>query len=311
MTVSASLLSIIRCSFEHLRSRRAHGALFVALGPAAWLVAVAARHVWTEYHCVRPARARVADVDPALLSFSVEPVSLRTADGIRLEAWYIPSRNGAAVALFHGTGGNRHQLAPDAAMLAQRGYGVILVDMRAHGASAGEMTTYGERERYDVLASIDFLASRPEVQSTRIGVVGFSAGATAAVLAARQDPRVRALVLEAAMSSMEEFCRDEAGAMAWLKAPLSLAVLRWHGIDPSGASPRASLSALAPTPILFVHGARDTNVPLERARANYAVARQPKTLRVFADVGHHNFAEAPGYRELLTAFFDRWLSVRI
>ena len=52
-----------------------------------------------------------------------ETVTLRTRDGLDLAAWYVPSRNGAAVIAFPG----RRQPVPHARMLVRHGYGVLLL----------------------------------------------------------------------------------------------------------------------------------------------------------------------------------------
>src|SRR5262249_10254045 len=66
----------------------------------------------------------------AVATFAVphENVSFRSADGVRLAGWYVPSRNGAAIVLVHGGGGSRDGLKLHAAMLARHGYGVLLYD---------------------------------------------------------------------------------------------------------------------------------------------------------------------------------------
>ena len=50
-----------------------------------------------------------------------EDVSLHTRDGLRLAAWYVPSRNGAAVVVVHGGGGTRNGSERHARMLARAG----------------------------------------------------------------------------------------------------------------------------------------------------------------------------------------------
>src|SRR4051812_10577542 len=60
-----------------------------------------------------------------------ETVHFRTRDGLELEGWYIPSRNGAAVIAFPGRKGPQRQ----ARMLARHGYGVLLFDRRGEGRS--------------------------------------------------------------------------------------------------------------------------------------------------------------------------------
>src|SRR5262249_36692748 len=72
----------------------------------------------------------------AVRTFAVphENVTLRTPDGVRLAAWYVPPRNRAAVVLVHGGGGDRDGLKLHATMLARHGYGVLLYDERGRGS---------------------------------------------------------------------------------------------------------------------------------------------------------------------------------
>ena len=76
---------------------------------------------------------------PAGYGLGYQDVAFRTADGVRLSAWYIPPRNGAAVALLPGAGSTRTSLLGQAAVLARHGYGALLVDTRGHGRSGGAL----------------------------------------------------------------------------------------------------------------------------------------------------------------------------
>src|SRR4051812_6684327 len=70
-------------------------------------------------------------------------VAFRAADGLRIAGWYRPSRNGAAVLLVHGGGGDREGVVRHARMLARHGYGVLLYDARGRGESEGAPNGYG------------------------------------------------------------------------------------------------------------------------------------------------------------------------
>ncbi len=93
-----------------------------------------------------------------------EDVSLHTRDGLRLAAWYIPSRNGAAVVVVHGGGGTRNGSERHARMLARAGYGVLLYDARGNGESEGRHDAMGWTWEPDITAAVDFLSHRPDVQ---------------------------------------------------------------------------------------------------------------------------------------------------
>lgn len=68
-----------------------------------------------------------------------EDVTLRTSDGLDLQGWYVPSRNGAAVIAFPGRSGPQRQTR----MLARHGSGVLLFDRRDEGASDGDPNAFG------------------------------------------------------------------------------------------------------------------------------------------------------------------------
>src|SRR4051812_22132222 len=79
------------------------------------------------------------DVPDAQLGAPYENVRFTTSDGLELEGWYVPSRNGAAVIAFPGRSGPQKH----ARMLARHGYGVLLFDRRGEGASDGDPHGFG------------------------------------------------------------------------------------------------------------------------------------------------------------------------
>ncbi len=108
---------------------------------------------------------------------------LETADGLRLRAWYYPSRNGAAIIALGGMGGALGQNLPPVDFLIREGFGVLQLDTRACARPAA-VVSLGAKEVQDAEAGLSFLADRPEVME--IGIFGFSMGASAALrMAAR------------------------------------------------------------------------------------------------------------------------------
>ena len=65
-------------------------------------------------------------------------------DGRKLSAWYVPSRNGAAVLVSHGSGGSRGRLPRHVRMLARHGYGVLALDNPGNGESEGHSNGLGD-----------------------------------------------------------------------------------------------------------------------------------------------------------------------
>jgi dipeptidyl aminopeptidase/acylaminoacyl peptidase len=80
---------------------------------------------------------------PAAYGLAYRNVAFRIADGVRLSAWYIAPRNGAAVLVLPGSGSTRTAVLPQAAVLAWHGYGTLLPDARGHGRSGGHAMDFG------------------------------------------------------------------------------------------------------------------------------------------------------------------------
>src|SRR5690606_21962320 len=126
---------------------------------------------------------------PADLGLVHEDLSLVTEDGVALAAWYLPAADGAAVVLLHGAGATRAATLRHAQVLAGCGYGVLMLDARGHGDSAGLPMDLGWFGEQDVRAAVDALVAQPDVEA--IGLVGLSMGGEQALTEAAGDPRVR------------------------------------------------------------------------------------------------------------------------
>ncbi len=134
-----------------------------------------------------------APIDQAALGLPHERVTFPASDGVHLSGWYLPSRNGAAIVLVHGGGGDRQGTILHARMLAKAGYGVLLYDARGRGESQGHENAAGWQWDRDVRGAVSFLTSRGV---DHIGLLGLSTGAEAVVTEAASDKRVDAVVAD-------------------------------------------------------------------------------------------------------------------
>jgi uncharacterized protein len=139
------------------------------------------------------ARPPVDDID--LGSGTVEQVELHTSDGLTLEGSYVPSKSGAAVIVAFGRKGTQRP----ARMLARHGYGVLIFDRRGEGESDGDPNPYAWNDgEKDLLAAIDFLKQRLDVEPGRIGGIGLSVGGETFLQAAAHSKDLQAVVSEGA-----------------------------------------------------------------------------------------------------------------
>ena len=132
---------------------------------------------------------------PADVGLRFEDVRISNPDGTTLAAWWVPSRNGAAIVLLPGSGSTRHAVLDHAALVARHGYGALLLDWRGHGRSAGRSMEFGWGADRDVAAAISFVLDQPGV-THGIGILGLSMGGEVGLTVAALDHRVGAVVVE-------------------------------------------------------------------------------------------------------------------
>ena len=248
------------------------------------------------------------------------PFEVRAADGVLLRGWLVrPSvgQGGADirdwVLLFHGVSDNRVGDIGVADFLLRAGYGVVMMDSRAHGKSEGDLATYGWKEREDTRAIVSALQSK--VNARCIFAFGVSMGAGIALEAAATEPRIVAVAAEAPFSSFREASYDYAGLHwnPWLGRTLFRPVVEagfiatWKiaGFRVSEVSPANSV-AQRPFPILLIGDADDVVIPLRHQREIYSRAIGQKELWIVAGAAH---ASAMGvdpqeYERRVLSFFD-------
>jgi len=221
----------------------------------------------------------------------LEEVSFTNVDGLTLRGWYVPSRNRAAVVLVHGFAGNRTQLLFEARVLARAGYGVLLFDLRAHGESEGDRVTWGDRERHDVTAALDFVSARADVDPARLGLFGFSMGGTTSLLVASSDARVKAVVAAGAYPALEADVYSGYGRWGALSAEPVLWTLRHAGVDVEAVRPIDGMCRLQGRPLLLVNGDIDPDAPAKLQASLFRAACEPKSLWVVEGAGHGEYAK--------------------
>jgi pimeloyl-ACP methyl ester carboxylesterase len=203
-----------------------------------------------------------------------EERTLLTADGIALSAVHRPPvhDDGPSVAyvLAHGFTGTWRSagLTRVAGVLARSG-GVLAFDFRGHGRSSGR-TTVGDQEVLDVDAAV---AWARVLGYDAVATVGFSMGASIVV---RHAALLRGVDAVVAVSGPARWYYKGTPAMRRLHlvverragrvfARYALGTRIAFGWDPVPEEPRAVAGAIAPTPLLVVHGDRDEFFPVDHA----------------------------------------------
>jgi uncharacterized protein len=208
--------------------------------------------------------------------------------------------------------------------LAARGIAVLRADDRAVGSSAGAdtlntVTTFDFAD--DVRAQVAFLRSRPEIDASRIAIIGHSEGGIIAPLVAASDPRLAAIVLMAGTAkrgedvlrfqlnfdternpqlSAEEKAKRRSDTDAFIRAikengDVSKYPAPLRGLNSPWGRAFLSYDPLTTIrkvrqPVLILQGALDQQVTAEQARLLEEAARaggnSDVTVRIFPNLNH-------------------------
>ncbi|MEV4824454.1 prolyl oligopeptidase family serine peptidase [Micromonospora sp. NPDC049274] len=304
--------------------------------PAGGQVAVltGTRHEPPNVHVGPPAGPlrRITNTRPELddVAFGTQrPLAYRATDGLDLDGLLVlPVGRTASegpfplVTIVHGGPYERYadrcQLFwfPSAQWLAAAGYAVLLPNPRGgqghgHQFAASVAGRVGQEEWTDILTGIDLLVADGIADPDRLGIAGWSHGGFMSAWAVGQTDRFRAALVGAGVIDWGMLAAT--GENGQFEAALGGST-GWSGIGPhphDAVSPISFASHIR-TPVLILHGAEDTNVPLGQAVYLH------RALRHF-DVEHefviypregHTIRERHHQLDVLRrtrAWFDRWL----
>lgn len=246
--------------------------------------------------------ARV-EATPENIGLPFEDLYLKTADGVQINAWFIPHPSATTTLLwFHGNGGNLGDRVDQLRMFhATLPAHILMLDYREYGRSQGEVSeegTYRDAETvYDYLHARRGGTTGPTRMTSsdpgRIIAYGQSLGAAVALELALRRP-IDALILEAPFLSIREMANVHYG---WL--PLGRLITTEY--DNIGKIGKVHI------PVLILHGDQDETVPYEHGQRLFTVANPPKQFYTIRNSGHNDTYRVGGasYFETLDVFLEK------
>jgi pimeloyl-ACP methyl ester carboxylesterase len=258
-----------------LRYVRRLGWAALTLLAAYWIVLPVGMAAYATHRPQTPVPALAAGVE-------YEEVTVRTSDGVRLQGWYVPSRNGAAVVAYP-----REWTTAHAAMLVEQGYGVLLLDMRGYGASEGDPNAFGWGCTKDIDAGVAYLQTRPDVESSRIGGIGLSVGGEQMIEAAAANPALRAVVSDGAgeRSVRESLIRGPKGYFAVPMMAVQTAAVAVFSGQPVPRGLDELSAGIAPRALFLIYSENGGGGE-ELTPDYFAAAGGPKSLWMVPDGEH-------------------------
>ena len=175
-----------------------------------------------------------------------------------------------------------------AEQVCSKGYAVFIFNFRGAGTSGGNLDMNGWTRDLD--AVINYLYDRPEIDTSFLVLLGFSAGAAVSVYTAAHDSRITSVITCSCpaefgflntYSALERFRRI--GTITDKNFPESES--EWvEGFRK--VSPVDCIQDVSPRPVVIIHGEEDDVVPISHARRLYDKAGEPKHLYTIRGAGH-------------------------
>jgi fermentation-respiration switch protein FrsA (DUF1100 family) len=248
-----------------------------------------------------------------------EKVEFTSLGGHPLEGWFVPAPDPAqapwpTVLLAYGYGGYKEQMASYARMLRRGGFATFTFDMEGSGRRRGRPVTMGAREKLDFMGAASYVRSRPDVDGARLGALGVSMGAATVLLAAVEDPTIKAIVSDSSYADLRDMIKPGlqafVGHASLVIAPL---IVRYAeamiGTRAADIVPARAAARLGDRALFVIHGADDGLVAPYSAEQLYVAASGPKEKWVIPACQH---ADGPNvveeeYGRRVNEFFGRWL----
>jgi pimeloyl-ACP methyl ester carboxylesterase len=216
-----------------------------------------------------------AELTPASFQLAFEDVAFKSSDGTELKGWWVPvEQPKGTVVMVHGLNRTRIEMVKRVPFVHGAGWNAILIDLRHHGASGGEATTFGAREKEDVKAAARYARERSPGLIVEWGV---SLGGASVVMAAAEDPDVAGVICDSSYRSLDDTVRHHLAFVrrfrwwlrlvpTWPGADLALYWMgRRGGFEPGQVDIVAAASHLKGRPALFVANSEDWRMPKEIA----------------------------------------------
>jgi alpha-beta hydrolase superfamily lysophospholipase len=218
-----------------------------------------------------------------------DTVILTTANGKKLEAWYMKADSAkGTVILFHGLGSNKGNVLGEALEFNSFGYNTMLVDLRAHGNSEGIVSGLGYKESEEVKLAYDHVSKKGE---KNIVLWGMSLGAVIISKAIWQyDLKPQKVILEMPFDRIQDHIRARARISGFPGEPFGFFVTFWSGLEQGYWGYGHKTSRYVKNincPVLLQWGSSDEYVMKEETERIFASINSPKKkLEIYAGAGH-------------------------
>ena len=239
-----------------------------------------------------------------------EKIEFPASDGAKIIGWFIPSqdKNAPGVIVSSGFLYDRNQVVSKSLLLSKFGYNLLVFDPRGQGESPG-VYALGSKEPEDIEGAINWMHQRG---IKKIAILGYSCGATAAIIAASRHPKeISAIVVDSPIANFHylggKLVRSVIGTSLVfpiynLVARIRLGYNIFQRTDALKVVNKVSH-------ILFIHGKQDGAVSYQSSLALYKKAKEPKEIWLVNDANHVEAGQfhPEEYKKRVLGFLEKYL----
>lgn len=265
-----------------------------------------------EQEIYHTSKGEIKSITPRDYGLSYTNIRFHTYKGLMIKGWYIEGKTKDCILLAPGKGSNRWDVLQYAPFLHQAGYSVLLFDPQGTGLSQGQKYGFGYFESRDLIKAIDYLKSSHQTED--IGILGRSAGATAAILASLDDPRIKAIVADSAFANLKKasasYKRYGQDLIFQILFPIyTVCAKMMLGVDVNAQTDLTNKIQDLNKPILFIHGRKDKVIHPSNSELLYSLAPEPKEIWLVSGADHvQAYSQKPNlYRQKTLSFFEQHL----
>ena len=294
---------------DHLRS--SNFAKFLTLSFAVVLllfVALVMVSGFVLYGVLRPGPSG-GQVNPRDLLGNQSTVEVSAPGISRREGIFFPGQQGApTILLVHGYRASRSDLLNLALALQENKYNVFVFDLTGHGEARGTVG-FGFGESREVMAALEAVGQRTDVDQMRFGVFGVDIGGYAALADAANEKRIKAVAVESVYNRPVEMFDLQVQREGLSALPLVKTFCRWtfhvmhfgNRNDPPLAD---RVRAMKEVPKLFLL-ARDTPALYASTLGIFQAAGEPRQQELVAKSAANMMSEEErrNYETLVVQFF--------